>query len=153
MQVFLSAGVRFFPPRSPPSFDYSCSMCPTSIIDSRRNAVGLEGSRKNAGRSHNNVPPNLTAAAQPPPASGSNATPKIRVWVSSQNQLLREALCRVLGKLENLELIDTQPVRSAAATPFEKDQIDVLLMVAGERIQADIERIAAARTQRSGVRV
>jgi DNA-binding NarL/FixJ family response regulator len=128
-------------------------MCPTAIHDARRSAVALPRSRQN--------PPRTDAVAIGSQQATSAATsavfglgvskPRVQIW--AQNQLVREALCRVLSKHEGILLLDTQSGASFDAARLATKPTDVLVFISRGSFVADIEQIGAIRAQVPGLKI
>lgn len=120
-------------------------MCPTAIGNARRNALGLERSRQNSAPSRNVTSSSQLQPSQAPPPRASPPNSRIRLCVSAQNQLVREALCRILSKRENIQVVAVAPDETFDAARLAKDPFDVLLLVSRERMEADIAALHAMR--------
>jgi DNA-binding NarL/FixJ family response regulator len=128
-------------------------MCPTAVHDARRNALGLPRSRQNSARADNiaigfQQPP--SEAVSPGPALGAA---RVRVQIWAQNELVREALCRVLGKHDDIHLASTQPGRSFDIGRLAKDAVDVLVLISRDSFAADVEKIGHVRAQAQGLKI
>src|SRR5882757_3586922 len=108
-------------------------MCPTTIRDSRRSALELLRSRQNSTHTHVLAAAPQTTRLKPVSASPSTATPRIRVCVSTQNELLRETLCRVLAKRQHFYVLAQHADGPFDPSWLAKDLTDVLLLVSRER--------------------
>lgn len=116
-------------------------MCPTSTHDARRAPAGLPRSRHNLPRA-DNLPIGLHQS--PPVTASPNPTSRparLRVEVCAQNQLVQEALCRVLGKHVDIR------------RPEAKDPVDVLVLISQGSLAADLDRIRQIRTRAQGTKV
>jgi DNA-binding NarL/FixJ family response regulator len=124
-------------------------MCPTAIHDPRRTAVGLPRSRQNSVRAQNaaiGLQPASSRSVPPAAAPGTpSAAAKVRVQVRAQNQLVREALCRVLGKHHSIRLVSAQLADSFDTHRPEKETIDVLVLISRGTLAADTEQISLVR--------
>lgn len=122
-------------------------MCPTAIPDARRTALGLPRSRQNSVRTDSRAiefqqPPSQAVSLGPAPR-----TSRVRIQVWSQNELVREALCRVLGKHAGIHLAGTKPSGSFDAGRLAKDAVDVMVLISRGNLPADMEQIGVARAQ------
>ena len=122
-------------------------MRPAVIENARHHALELE-------RSNQNLPasPKVAAPSQLRPSEATSVIPsasqaRIRVCVSAQNQLVREALCRVLSKRENIHVVDSAPDGPFDSTQLAKNPFDVLLLASREHLEADIAAIHQIRTR------
>lgn len=122
-------------------------MCPSAIHDSRRTALGLPRPKQNLVRTDNVV------LSCPPPLSGmvsrgaSTGSGKIRIQVATQNELVREALCRGLGKCDGIHVVSGQAGSWTDTGRLAKDTVDVLVLISSGSLPADMERIVYIRAQ------
>jgi DNA-binding NarL/FixJ family response regulator len=111
----------------------------------RHQPLGLDRSKQSSATSrvvtaHSQQRPSETSA---PGLSAPSS--RIRVCVSAQNQLVREALCRVLSKRENIHVVAAAPDGPFDAARLAKDPFDILLVVSRERLETDIAAIHQIR--------
>ena len=128
-------------------------MCPTAIGDRRRGALGLERSRQESVRAHKSTAvfeatPGVAVASNGP-AGGS----KVRTYVLAENQLVREALCRVLSKHEKITVVSGQNGGGSDLGGLAKNSVGVVVLVSRGSVQADLEQIATARGQAPAVKI
>jgi DNA-binding NarL/FixJ family response regulator len=122
-------------------------MCPIAIGDGRRVALGLERSRPESARSQQSALISRAASESTAPARESMLTSKIRTRVLAENPLLREAFCRILNKQERICVLATHCGEGADFVRLSKNAVDVLVLVSQERMQGDLEQIAAIRRE------
>jgi DNA-binding NarL/FixJ family response regulator len=127
-------------------------MCPTAIHDGRRTALGLPRSRQNPSRA-GTVAIGLQQSTSAAVSPGSPGVGRARVQVWTENQLVREALCRVLSKHEGIDFVGTQPGASFDAARLAKDPADVLVFISRGSLAADTEQIGAVRAQAPGLKI
>jgi DNA-binding NarL/FixJ family response regulator len=128
-------------------------MRPTVIGNARHHALGLERSSQNLLSS-----PKVAAPPQSRPSEAHSATlptsnSRIRVCVSAHNQLVRDALCRVLSKRDNIQIVAATPDGLFDTARLAKDPFDVLLLVSRERLEADIASIHSIRAHASELKI
>jgi DNA-binding NarL/FixJ family response regulator len=128
-------------------------MCPTAIHDARRTALGLPRSRQNPSRASGIAigPQQATSAAVSPVSVPVVAKARVQVW--AQNQLVREALRRVLGKHEGIHLLDAQSGASFDAGRLATKPADVLVFLSQGSLAADIEQLGVVRAQAPGLKI
>jgi DNA-binding NarL/FixJ family response regulator len=110
-------------------------------------AIGLKRPSEISDRSCGTAAP-----IQPTPSALVTQNPstqasKIRECVLAENELVREALCRVLGTHENIHMVaglQSGALRETARLP--KEAIDVLVLLSRESLAADLEQILLLRT-------
>jgi DNA-binding NarL/FixJ family response regulator len=86
-------------------------------------------------------------------SSALTAVPKIRAFVSAENHLVREVLCRSLAKHEKITPVGGPADGVLTSAGIPKKPIDVLVLVSSERAQADLEQISAIRKQAPGLKI
>jgi|ERR1700685_544891 len=128
-------------------------MCPTAIGDRRRDALGVERSRPESVRSHTSGVILQSSSEEGPISSGAAGASKVRTYVLAENQLVREALCRVLGRHEKISVVGGQTEAASELGGLAKNSVGVLVLVSRERPQADLEQIAAVREQAPALRI
>jgi DNA-binding NarL/FixJ family response regulator len=128
-------------------------MCPIAIGDGRRGALGLERTRQESVRSHKRATTPAATATVALAPSGPAVVSKIRTYVLAENELVREALFRVLSKNENLVVVVGQNDGGSDFGRPVGSSVDVLVLVSRENTQADLEQIAAIRKGAPGLKI
>jgi DNA-binding NarL/FixJ family response regulator len=128
-------------------------MCPTAIGDGRRRALGLERSRQESVHTHqvaftSELTPRATAVS-----NSSLGSSKIRTYIVAENQLVREALCRVLGKDDRITVAGGQIGGASELNSVVGNSVGVLVLVARDRVEADLEQIATIREQAPALKI
>jgi DNA-binding NarL/FixJ family response regulator len=128
-------------------------MRPPAVEHARNHVLGLDRSNQNLLSS-----PKVAVPSQLRPSEATSAIPsasqaRIRVSVSAQNQLVREALCRVLSKRENIQVVAGAPDGTFDAALLVKNPFDVLLLVSRERLESDIAALRSIRTHAPELKV
>jgi len=128
-------------------------MSPNSIGEARRNTLRIERSRRDSIRAENQA----TASPAEPPKAGygtaRTAAAKARVCVWARNQLVREALCRVLSKLESMEMVAAQQEGVPDPAKLAKESVDVLVLISGDHVQSDLKEIHSIRAFAAKVKI
>jgi len=78
---------------------------------------------------------------------------RIRIFILSDNRLLREALSRIFMKKGDVELVGSRRLGVDAATEVLNSEPDVLLLDSAEFLSAGAERIKKERKERSPIRI
>jgi DNA-binding NarL/FixJ family response regulator len=136
-------------------------MCPAASSDSRRAPTGRSGTRPNFGKSESalsaptQMPADPLASNHPFDYSGGLA--KIRVQISTQNELVRESLSRALAKVENIDLKSgVSEAKSEGASHVSSSvqtSIDVFILISGEKLHADLDAIRGIRAGNSQLKI
>ena len=123
-------------------------MGPAAIGDSRKAPVGLSRSRQDSTRSQKG--PNSLPQVAADSLTSSHARvqkgccARIRVQVSAGSDLLREALCRGLSKVERIAVFGSCSERATHGAEVS-DSVDVLILISRERLQPDLDAIHRIR--------
>jgi DNA-binding NarL/FixJ family response regulator len=128
-------------------------MCPTAIGNGRRDALGVERSRPGLVRSQKSAVIPRAASESVLVSNGSLEASKIRTYVLAENQLVREALCRVLGRHEKISVVGGQSEGASEFGGLVKNSVGVLVLISRGRIQVDLEQIAAVREQAPALKI
>jgi DNA-binding NarL/FixJ family response regulator len=120
-------------------------MCPTAIGDARRSALGLSRPRQNSASGNGDVAPSQRTHPDVLPTGSLTPTSKIGVCISAQNQLVREALRRVLSKIEQVRVVAGPFGTPAGASESSKEPTQVAVLFSRDRLQADLDQIEAIR--------
>jgi DNA-binding NarL/FixJ family response regulator len=87
------------------------------------------------------------------PEDVSAAGSKIRVCISAQNQLVREALRRVLSKLDHVQVVAGPPEGPPGWIGWAKERVHVAVLFSRDRLQADLDQIESIREHATGVKI
>ena len=128
-------------------------MRPIAIGDGRRGALGIERSRRESARSHKSAVVAQPGSGAELVSNDSSGASKIRTYVLAENQLVREALCRVLGRHENIDIVDVPAEATAELDGLTKNSVGVLVLISYESVKADLEQIAAVREQARALKI
>ncbi len=86
-------------------------------------------------------------------SNGSADGSKVRTYVLAENELVREALCRVLGRHERITVVARQRDGASELGGLAKNSVGVVVLVSRGSVQADLEEIAAIRGQAPAVKI
>jgi DNA-binding NarL/FixJ family response regulator len=78
---------------------------------------------------------------------------KIRTYVVGENPLVREALCRALGKYEKIAVVGGQTQGAFELGSMVKNSLGVLVLMSQQRVEADLEQIASIRGQAPALKI
>src|SRR3984885_6682904 len=82
-----------------------------------------------------------------------SAEKRVRVYVAAHNQLLREALARILAKRGNVEVTCVDSPLACEAEALLRQGAEVLLLVSRGVVQEDLAAIQRVRVGAPGVRI
>jgi DNA-binding NarL/FixJ family response regulator len=124
-------------------------MCPPATSDSRKATPGLSRIRQDSGHSQNR--PGSLQQAVPEGSAARRAvdrpagTGEICIQVSAGSDLFREALRRALSKLDGLYVPGKHCEGTSQGGSTAHDTIDVLVLLACDRLQDDVDAIRGVR--------
>ena len=95
----------------------------------------------------------LGASAQPGVTSENQARMTARVFVASENRLLREALGRRLSKRGSMEVTGSGGAQLFQGNELLEGRVDVLLLISSGNLEQDLEMVRSAHSAAPGVRI
>jgi DNA-binding NarL/FixJ family response regulator len=78
---------------------------------------------------------------------------KPRVFVAAENRLLREALCRMLAKSGEIDVVGTEQPESFRIEELLREEPDILLLASGENRNEGVTAIRLVRTSAPKVKI
>ena len=128
-------------------------MCPSAVGDARRNALGLGRSRQGSAHTHNCAATARPERSEEAPASVRTTGARIRVYISAEDQPVREMLCCVLGKFETIRVMPAQCDEAFEVARLAKESADVVLLISQGRVQEELERVSEIRGRAPEVKI
>jgi two-component system NarL family response regulator len=108
--------------------------------------------RSNGNRRAGGLPKDVTCLVAGRPLNGLNGC-KARVFIAAENRLLREALSRMLSRLEDMDVVGMEAAEPFRSEDLLKEQAEILLLTSRGTMNEDLLAIRNVRVTAPNVQI